>query len=111
MEQLHIIPDRSRIGETLELAEDYHAAFEYNDFFNPAVLDDKRKVDELISFYVKQPHDRSRDTMHGAFLDITIHSEDSLIRQASERRIRQSMEIARELGVRCRGRRQPDCDP
>ncbi len=100
MEQLHIIPDRSRIGETLELAEDYHAAFEYNDFFNPAVLDDKRKVDELISFYVKQPHDRSRDTMHGAFLDITIHSEDSLIRQASERRIRQSMEIARELGVR-----------
>ena len=48
MEQLHIIPDRSRIGETLELAEDYHAAFEYNDFFNPAVLDDKRKVDFVL---------------------------------------------------------------
>lgn len=100
MEQLHIIPDRNRIEETLELAEDYHAVFEYNDFFHPVVLDDKRKIDELISFYIKQPRDRSRDTMHGAFLDITIHSEDSMIRQASEHRIRQSMEIAHDMGLR-----------
>lgn len=100
MEQLHIIPDKNRMEETLELAQQYHAAFEYNDFFNPKVLDDGGKIDELVSFYCKQPHDRSRDTLHGAFLDITIHSEDSLIRKASEHRIRQSMEIARDLELR-----------
>lgn len=100
MRQLHIIPDRKRIEETLELAEEYHAVFEYNDFFHPAVLDDKKKIDELVSFYIKQPRDRSRDTMHGAFLDITIHSEDSMIRQASGHRIRQSMDIARDMGLR-----------
>ena len=100
MRQLHIIPDRKRIEETLRLAEEYHAVFEYNDFFHPAVLDDKKKIDELISFYIKQPRDRSRDTMHGAFLDITIHSEDSMIRQASGHRIRQSMDIARDMGLR-----------
>lgn len=100
MEQLHIIPDRNRITETLELAEQYHAAFEYNDFFNPNVLDDEKTIDSLISFYLRQPHDRTHDTMHGAFLDITIHSEDSLIRKVCEHRIRQSMEIARDLGLR-----------
>lgn len=100
MQQLYMIPDRNRITESLQLAEDYHAAFEYNDFFHPMVLEDKKKTDELISFYCKQPRDRSLDTMHGAFLDITIHSEDPLIRQASELRIRQSMEIARSMGLR-----------
>ncbi|MBD5451439.1 MAG: TIM barrel protein [Lachnospiraceae bacterium] len=100
MQQLYMIPDRNKIAESLQLAEDYHAAFEYNDFFNPMVLEDKKKTDELISFYCKQPHDRSKDTMHGAFLDITIHSEDPLIRQASELRIRQSMEIARAMELR-----------
>jgi len=100
MQQLYMIPDRNRIAESLQLSEDYHAAFEYNDFFNPTVLGDKKKTEEFISFYCKQPHDRSQDTIHGAFLDITIHSEDPLIRQASELRIRQSMEIARDMELR-----------
>lgn len=100
MGRLYIIPDKDRMEEALGLAKDYQAAFEYNDFFNPAVLDDKNKIDELISFYLKQPHDCSQDTMHGAFLDVTIHSEDSLIRRASEHRIWQSMDIARDMGLR-----------
>jgi len=95
-----MIPDRNKIAESLKLAEDYHAAFEYNDFFHPSVLDDKKKIEELISFYCSQPHDRTNDTMHGAFLDIIIHSEDPLIRQASELRIRQSMDIAQDMGLR-----------
>lgn len=100
MQQLYMIPDRNQIAESLELAEEYHAAFEYNDFFHPAVLDDKEKTKELISFYCSQPHDRTNDTMHGAFLDIIIHSEDPLIQQASELRIRQSMDIARDMELR-----------
>lgn len=100
MGQLYMIPDRNRMEESLSLAEDYHAAFEYNDFFNPAVLDDQKKIEELVSFYCRQPHDRRKDTMHGAFLDIIIHSEDPLIRKASELRIRQSMDIARDMELR-----------
>ncbi len=100
MGQLYMIPDRNRMEESLELAKDYQAAFEYNDFFNPVVLDDKKMIEDLIAFYCKQPHDRTNDTMHGAFLDVTVHSEDSLIRKASEHRIRQSMDIAQEMGLR-----------
>lgn len=100
MGQLYMIPDRNRMEESLELAKDYHAAFEYNDFFPPVVLDDKKKIQELIAYYCRQPHDRTKDTMHGAFLDVTIHSEDALIRQASEHRIRQSMDIAQEMELR-----------
>ncbi len=99
MGQLYIIPDRNRIGEALELAREYHAAFEYNDFFKTDVLDDEAKIKELIAFYLKQPHDCSHDTMHGAFLDITVHSADSLIRRVSEQRIWQSMDIARDMGL------------
>ena len=100
MPVIEIIPKREEIGKSLELASRYHAAFEYNDFFVPDVLDDPRQVDALISFYLKLPRDRSLDTLHGTFLDITVHSSDSLIRKASDQRIRQSMEIAKALGVR-----------
>lgn len=100
MGRLYIIPDRERMEESLALAEEYQAAFEYNDFFSPEVLDDPKKTDELIEFYLRQPHDCSQDTMHGAFLDVTVHSEDPLIRNASRLRIRQSMDIARRMGLR-----------
>lgn len=100
MSIIEIIPKREEIGKSLELAARYNAAFEYNDFFAPEVLDDPGQVDSLISFYLKQPHDRSRDTLHGVFLDIAIHSSDSLIRRASDRRIHQSMDIARALSLR-----------
>ncbi len=42
----------------------------------------------------------SGDTMHGAFLDVTIHSDDPLIRDASMLRVRQSMEIAQNMGLK-----------
>lgn len=100
MKQLLLIPDRDRIKESLELAERYHAGFEYNDFYAPDVLDDPGEVDRRVAFYQSLDRDRSRDTMHGAFLDITIHSQDRMIREASMQRIRQSMEIAARLGVR-----------
>lgn len=100
MAQLYMIPDKNRIEESLELAHEYHASFEYNDFFKPAVLEDDEKIKELISFYVNQSHNCSEDTMHGAFLDITIHSTDPLIRRVSEHRVRQSMDIASEIGLR-----------
>lgn len=100
MKSVYIIPKREQIEESLQLSEKYHAYFEYNDFFLPFVLDDEEKKKELIDFYKSLPRDRSRDTMHGAFLDVTLHSSDARIREVSELRVRQSMEIASKLGIR-----------
>lgn len=99
MGQIYIIPDKEYFDESLELAKKYNCAFEYNDFFMPQVLDDLRKQEELIEYYVKRKSDFSKDTMHGAFLDITVHSMDPLIREISELRIHQSMDIAKRMGL------------
>ena len=100
MKGLYLIPDRTQIEESVRLAKDYQAAFEYNDFFLGAVLDDKAKQAELIDFYAKVRSDFSKDTMHGAFLDVTVHSTDKRIKEVSELRVRQSMDIAKEMGLR-----------
>ena len=100
MKELHLIPNRRNINESLALAEEYGAHFEYNEFFLPAVLDDAEEVRRIIDFYKSLDRDRSLDTLHGVFLDITIHSDDRLVREASDLRIHQSMDIARELGVK-----------
>jgi len=100
MGDIYLIPDRNRIEESMELARKYSAGFEYNDFFNPMVLEDEEKIEELITFYKGLDRDRSKDTLHGAFLDVTIHSDDPVIRKTSERRVRQCMEIADRLGIR-----------
>jgi sugar phosphate isomerase/epimerase len=100
MRKLYIIPNASHIEKSLELAERYGAGFEYNDFYLPDVLDNSARVDELINFYKSLPGDRSENTLHGAFFDIAVHSSDREIRAISDKRVRQSMDIARRLGVR-----------
>lgn len=100
MQKLHLIPDPLHIRETLALTERYGARFEYNDFINPKMLDDCEETARRIAFYKALPRDRSEDTLHGAFLDITVHSDDPLIRDASMLRVRQSMDAAQKLGVK-----------
>ena len=100
MRRISIIPQRDNMEESLRLSKEYNANFEYNDFFLPFVLDDEEKKKEIIDFYKSIDRDRSEDTMHGAFLDVTLHSTDDRIREVSELRVRQSMEIAKELGIR-----------
>lgn len=99
MHQLHIIPDVNRIHESLKLAKAYKAVFEYNDFFQPRILEDKAELEKRINFYMKLERDRSKDTLHGAFLDIAVNSSDPRIRKISEYRVRQSMDIAARLGL------------
>ena len=99
MSKLYIIPDAIHIEDSLALAEQYGAHFEYNDFYLPDVYDDAARVDALIDLYTALPRDRSLDTLHGAFLDVTVHSADAEIRAVSDKRIRQSMEIAKRLGA------------
>ena len=100
MRDIYLIPDRNCMEESMALAKEYGAYFEYNDFFSPTVLEDDAKIEELIAFYKGLERDRSNDTLHGAFLDVTIHSDDPLIQKASEHRIRQCMEIASRMGIR-----------
>lgn len=100
MSELYIIPEYGKIVESLRLSRLYGAHFEYNDFFTPSLLDDEEWVRERIRFYKNLDRDRTRDLLHGSFLDVTVHSEDKRIRDISAFRIRQSMDIAMKLGIR-----------
>lgn len=100
MKKLYVIPDRQQLETSLTLRKEYQVQWEYNDFFLPDVLDDTGLQRQIIDTYAKVLDDFSQDTMHGAFLDVTLHSKDSLIRQASEKRVCQSMDIAKEMGLR-----------
>lgn len=100
LKDIYLIPDMEHIDESLRLAKQYHARFEYNDFFLPKVYLDEAEVEKRIYLYQSLERDRSKDTLHGAFLDVTIHSQDAQMREISRARVRQSLEIARRLGVR-----------
>lgn len=100
MGQVYIIPDRQDMERCVSLAGEYGAAFEFNDFWKPDVLDDRAKQEQIIENYAKYRTDFSQDTMHGAFLDICVHSADALIRKISQDRVLQSMEIAKRMGLK-----------
>lgn len=100
MKEIYMIPDYDNLEKTMELAEKYNAYFEYNDFCMPSVYSNSEEVEKRIQLYKALERDRSHDMLHGAFLDVTIHSQDSEIRRLSEERVRQSLSIAEELGIR-----------
>lgn len=97
---IYLIPDRGALSESEELRKEYNASYEYNDFYMAQVLDDPALQEKVISEYAKVKPDFSADTIHGAFLDVTLHSTDPLIREVSEKRVGQTMEIAKRMGVR-----------
>ena len=100
MSKIYIIPNFQCISDAVRLADTYQAHFEYNDFYMPDIFLDSQKIKERIKFYRSLGRDCSKDTMHGAFLDVTIGSMDPDIRRISEDRIRKSMDIAAELGLK-----------
>ena len=95
-----IIPDKDNIDESMRLCATYHCGFEYNDFFLPAVLDDKAFLRDTIDFYKNLDGCPKFCTSHGAFFDITVFSEDAMIRKVSDYRVEQSLNIAEELGAK-----------
>jgi len=97
---LEIIPKIDRIEEYMELAEKHSLGFEYNDFFDPELLDDTAALRERIRQYRQLGRPKHVDTMHGAFYDIVPFSWDSGISRHSLYRMQQSVEIAGELGCR-----------
>ncbi len=99
MRNFLIIPRVNNLDESLKLAEEYGFGFEYNDFFVPDIMDDKEKKKEIISTYksVKLP---AYNTMHGAFFDVIIFSEDRKICEVADYRIRESIETALEIDAK-----------
>lgn len=120
MSKLYLVPDRKDMERMCALAAEYGCAFEYNDFYIAKVMDDPQKQAEIMADYGKCrqvcgekdlstkvlsentgcENVFSMDTMHGAFLDVTIHSDDPMIRDVSMLRVRQSMEIAKHMGLK-----------
>lgn len=94
-----IIPDRKHFAESQELAKKYNLGFEFNDFFNPKMLDNKDKLEEVISFY-KGNELPELITTHGDFFDVLVFSDDDEIVRISERRIRESIEVGVRLGCK-----------
>ena len=95
-----IIPKFERLGQSAELAQAYDAGFEYNDFCNPDVYSDEAEIKKRCDTYKGLKRDRSMDTLHGAFLDIVVTSQDPQIAGYSQMRAEQSLAIAEKLGVR-----------
>lgn len=94
-----VVSRAERLKEHKQIADEYGTGFEINDFFEPDLLENENRTEELISYYrqVGIPPD---STIHGAFLDVTVFSQDAAIRRISGRRMEQSMEIAERLGVK-----------
>lgn len=99
MKKLLIIPDRNNLADSIEIAEKYGTGFEYNDFFNPSVLDSKKKVDKIIEEY-KSVQLPEYCTSHGAFFDVIPFSLDERIKEISDLRIQQSIAAAEKVGAR-----------
>ena len=100
IDRLMIIPQRDDLREYVKLAKENSLGFEYNDFFFPGILGDESESDKLIELYGLSENRPLFSTMHGAFFDVTVFSDDPLIKSASELRVTQSLEIAKKLGVK-----------
>ena len=99
MKQLLIIPDRKNIKRSLDLAEEYAAGFEYNDFVHPDVLDDNILCRKIAEEYSQLPLPQFC-TIHGAFYDVIVFSMDKRIREVSDLRVRQSIKAAEKIGAK-----------
>ena len=100
MKALYCIPNLNQISSYIDFSQKYNAGFEYNDFFCTDLMDDKEALKKRISFYKAISRDRSKDTLHGAFFDLSVSSEDGKVRELSHMRMRQSMETAAALSVK-----------
>lgn len=94
-----IVSKEEQLEEYKQLSDFYGVGFELNDFFEPDVLEDESRIDALVKRYEEAGIPKG-STMHGAFLDVIVFSQDNQIRRISEKRMRQSMQIANRLGVK-----------
>lgn len=95
----YVIPNLNEINKYLDLSNEYNLGFEYNEFYNPKLLDNEEELNKTIDAYKKL--NRKNDTIHGVFYDITLDSCDPKISAISLERVRKSLDIA--LKLNCKG--------
>nr|MCR5830247.1 TIM barrel protein [Lachnospiraceae bacterium] len=100
MNLLHIIPNRNDVDKWARIAKELSAVFEYNDFFDPDLIENKEEYEATVQKYLALDRDRKRDTFHGVFYDIVLNSLDPAIRQKSIERVYLSCETAVRLECR-----------
>lgn len=98
MNNFLVVSLEKTLEEHVKLARDYNVALEINDFYDPDVLDNPGRIEEIINRY-KHIGIPAGSTMHGAFFDVILHSRDSFVRNNSRLRMKQSLDIAVKLGV------------
>jgi len=94
------IPDFAHLEQSITIAQTYEAGWEYNDFVFPQMYDDAEGIQRRIEVYKELNRDRTKDTMHGAFLGLDLAAIDPVIRARSRELYRQSMSIANHLGIK-----------
>jgi len=99
MGQFLIVSKADKLNEYYKISKEYGVAFEVNDFFDGELLADEEKLHNVIAQYKAKGLPKG-STLHGAFFDVIVFSQDKEIRKISEFRMKQSMEIARELEVK-----------
>ena len=100
MNKLYCIPSLEQLNDYVNFSLRYDAAFEYNEFFMPQILDDEWSTNKIIHKYLDTKRDCSQDTLHGAFFDICINSTDSKLFDVSNLRVHQCMDIAKKMGIK-----------
>ena len=95
----YVIPNLKELDKYLNLSKEYNLGFEYNEFYEPALLDNDELLNKTIDNYKKLG--RSGDTLHGVFYDITLDSSDPMIAKISLERVKSSLDIASKLN--CKG--------
>lgn len=95
--RFYVIPNLKELNKYLELSSKYNLGFEYNEFFNPNILD-SNDLDNIIKKY--QSLNRKCDTLHGVFYDIALNSNDKLIKEISYKRVESSFIIAKKLNAK-----------
>ena len=94
-----IVSNIERLQEHLAISKKYGLGFEYNDFYKPEVINNASEKKNIINKYLAADLP-DYSTLHGAFFDVIVFSYDEKIREISEKRIIESMEIARKIGAK-----------
>jgi sugar phosphate isomerase/epimerase len=94
-----IVSYGDRLQEYIKVAKKYSLGLEWNDFYQPDLLDSPKMLAQVERYYTSIDLPEF-NTMHGAFYDVTVFSSDSKIRSISISRMEQSLFIARRLGAK-----------
>jgi len=99
MKRIIIQPTLKSFDEYERYANENKFYLEIVDFAFPDVIN--KNINKLVRDYQKKLKLNKKElSMHGAFIDIYIHSPDELIKNASRERIIQNLNVAKKLGVK-----------